>query len=99
MNLEKIKLSLRITTDAFDEELTMLANAAKLDLKVAGINSSVLESESLSLSPLVEHAIITYVRLNFGQPTDYDRLKESYDEQKKQLGMSAEFTDFGVQHG
>lgn len=97
MNLDKIKLSLRITTDAFDDELTMLANAAKLDLKVAGINSSVLESESLS--PLVEHAIITYVRLNFGQPNDYDRLKESYDEQKKQLGMSAEFTDFGVQHG
>nr|DAY35936.1 MAG TPA: head to tail adaptor [Caudoviricetes sp.] len=94
MNLEKIKLSLRITTDAFDEELTMLANAAKTDLKVAGIKDGVFEMENLS--PIVEHAIITYVRLNFGQPSDYDRLKESYDEQKKQLGMSAEFTEFGV---
>nr|DAP24785.1 MAG TPA: head to tail adaptor [Caudoviricetes sp.] len=97
MNLDKIKLSLRITTDAFDEELIMLASAAKLDLKVAGINPSVLESESLS--PLVEHAIITYVRLNFGQPNDYERLKNSYDEQKMQLGMSSEFTSFEVKHG
>ena len=94
MNLDKIKLSLRITTDAFDDELTMLANAAKTDLKVAGIKAGVLEIENLS--PIVEHAIITYVRLNFGHPSDYDRLKESYDEQKKQLGMSAEFTEFGV---
>ena len=94
MNLDKIKLSLRITTDAFDEELTMLATAAKTDLKVAGIKAGAFEMENLS--PIVEHAIITYVRLNFGQPSDYDRLKESYDEQKKQLGMSAEFTEFGV---
>lgn len=94
MNLDKIKLSLRITTDAFDEELIMLANAAKTDLKVAGIKAGVFEMENLS--PIVEHAIITYVRLNFGQPSDYNRLKESYDEQKKQLGMSAEFTEFGV---
>ena len=72
----------------------MLANAAKTDLKVAGIKTGVFEMENLS--PIVEHAIITYVRLNFGQPSDYDRLKESYDEQKKQLGMSAEFTEFGV---
>ena len=34
---------------------------------------------------LLTRAIITYVRLRFGSPDDYDRLKASYDEQKAQL--------------
>lgn len=97
MELTKIKLSLRITTDAFDDELKMLANGAKQDLIVAGISKNVLEKEPLPA--IVEHAIITYVRLNFGQPSDYDRLKQSYDEQKMQLGMSADYTDFGGDDG
>ena len=35
--------------------------------------------------PLISRAITTYVVMNFGSPDDYDRLKESYDEQKGQL--------------
>ena len=27
----------------------------------------------------------TYVRMSFGSPSDYDRLKRSYDEQKAQM--------------
>ena len=92
MELGKIKLSLRITTDAFDEELTMLAAAAFQDLLVAGVSSEILKKEPLP--SIIEHAIITYVRLNFGQPNDYERLKKSYDEQKMQLGMSADYTKF-----
>lgn len=92
MELGKIKLSLRITTDAFDEELTMLAAAAHQDLLVAGVSSEILKKEPLP--SIIEHAIITYVRLNFGQPNDYDRLKKSYDEQKMQLSMSADYTKF-----
>ena len=92
MELGKIKLSLRITTDAFDEELSMLADAAYQDLLVAGVSAEILKKEPLP--SIIEHAIITYVRLNFGQPNDYDRLKKSYDEQKMQLSMSADYTKF-----
>ena len=35
--LELVKLALRITTTAFDTELTALINAAKLDLGIAGV--------------------------------------------------------------
>ena len=35
--------------------------------------------------PLVVQAVKTYVRMSFGSPSDYDRLKRSYDEQKAQM--------------
>jgi hypothetical protein len=84
--LAAVKLALRITTDAFDEELSDLIVAALLDMKLAGIQNADTGD------PLVKRAVITYCRLNFGQPDDYDRLKKSYDEQKAQMGMASGYT-------
>jgi hypothetical protein len=84
--LDKVKLALRITTDAFDSELNDLIDAAKLDLGIAGV---VLPDE---LDAICQKAIITYCKVNFGEPDDYDRLKASYDEQKAQLSMSTGYT-------
>lgn len=78
--LAKVKLALRITTTAFDSELTDLISAACADLGIVGV-----EALSTTTDPLLIRAIITYCRLHFGQPDDYDRLKASYDEQKAQL--------------
>lgn len=88
--LTATKLALRITTNAFDSEITDLLNAAMLDLGVAGV---VVPAE---LNVLVQQACITYVRCNFGQPDDYDRLKKSYDEQKAQLATATGFTNWGL---
>ena len=84
--LEKVKMALRITTDAFDDELTDLINSAKLDLGIAGV----VVPETLDA--IVERAIITYCKIHFGEPDDYDRLKASYDEQKAQLSMATGYT-------
>ena len=84
--LDKVKLALRITTEAFDTELTTLINAAKLDLGIAGV------SLPSTLDDICEVAIITYCKMNFGEPDGYDRLKASYDEQKAQLSMSTGYT-------
>lgn len=84
--LEKVKLALRIVTNAYDSELTSLIEAAKLDLGIAGV---VLPEE---LDALCELAITTYCKCNFGTPVDYDRLKGSYDEQKAQLSMATGYT-------
>ncbi len=78
--LEKIKMRLRLMTDAYDSEITDLINAACADLGVVGV-----DAESTTADPLLIQAIATYCRLHFGQPDDYDRLKASYDEQKAQL--------------
>lgn len=79
--LDRVKLALRITTNAFDDEITGLINAALGDLGLVGINRAVLDSAD----ELVITAVITYVKLHFGDPSDPDRLKRSYDEQKAQL--------------
>lgn len=84
--LVKVKLALRITTEAFDSELTDLIEAAKIDLGIAGVE---LPS---TLDAICEIAIITYCKLHFGEPDEYDRLKASYDEQKAQLSMSTGYT-------
>lgn len=84
--LEKVKMALRITTNAFDTELTDLISSAKLDLGIAGV----VVPETLDA--IVERAIITYCKIHFGEPDDYDRLKASYDEQKAQLSMATGYT-------
>ena len=84
--LDAVKMALRIVTDAFDTELNDLIVAALYDMTLAGI------SNQDTSDPLVRRAIITYCRLNFGQPDDYDRLKRSYDEQKAQMGMATGYT-------
>lgn len=86
--LELVKLALRITTDAFDNELTMLIEAAQTDLGIAGV---VLPE---NLDPICQRAVTTYCKLHFGEPDDYDRLKASYDEQKAQLGMATGYTEW-----
>ena len=78
--LNKVKLALRIKTDAFDDELNELIMAAATDLGIAGV---LVKSENPE--PILSRAIITYCKMSFGLPEDYDRLKRSYDEQKAQL--------------
>lgn len=86
--LDKVKMALRIKTSAFDDEINDLIAAAKLDLGIAGV---VLPEE---LDAVCNKAIITYVRANFGEPDEYDRLKASYDEQKAQLSMATGYTEW-----
>ena len=87
--LEKVKLALRITTDAFDSELNDLIAAAKTDLGSAGVTLPD------TLDEICERAIVTYCKVNFGEQDRtemYDRLKASYDEQKAQLSMATGYT-------
>lgn len=81
-----VKMALRITTDAFDPELNDLIAAALIDLRQAGVVNQDTEN------PMIRRAVITFCRLNFGSPDDFDRLKKAYDEQKAQLGMATGFT-------
>ena len=87
--LLKVKTALRITTDAFDDELTDLIESAKLDLQIAGVTIPAC------MDAIVNRAIITYCKMNFGVPDDYDRLKRSYDEQKAQLSTATGWTNWG----
>lgn len=88
--LEKVKLALRISTDKYDSELNDLIESAKLDLGIAGV------VVPQTVDALVTKAIITYCKMSFGLPEDYDRLKRSYDEQKAQMSNATGYTDWEV---
>lgn len=78
--LALVKLAMRLTTTAYDSEITRLINAACLDLGIVDIQVT-----SSTTDQLLQQAVCTYCRMHFGTPEDYDRLKASYDEQKAQL--------------
>ena len=86
--LDDVKLALRITTNAFDRELSGLISAGVADLGVAGV------TEDDTSDPLVNLAVTTYCKMHFGQPDEYDRLKRSYDEQKAQLVTCTGYTEW-----
>lgn len=88
--LQKCKISLRIAddNDAFDEEIQDLINACMADLNIADV---VVVDQ---LDPLVMRAVLTYVKMNFGEVDDYDRYKQSYDEQKAQMSMNSDYTEW-----
>lgn len=96
--LNETKLALRIKTNIYDGEIARLIEAAVgdlgiVDVEAAGVSLSVAsttEGETVTdnstiTDQLLIRAIITYVRLHFGSPDDYDKLERSYNEQKAQL--------------
>ena len=88
--LEAVKLAMRpaIKTDAYDEEIKDLIDAAKADLKRVGIVGD--ESD-----PLIRQAIKTYCRLHFGSPADAEKLERSYSTQVGSLMGSGKYRDWG----
>ena len=96
--LNETKLALRIKTNVYDGEIARLIEAAVddlgiVDVEAAGVSLTVaattegetVTDDSTITDQLLIRAIITYVRLHFGSPDDYDRLERSYNEQKAQL--------------
>ena len=86
--IDTCKTALRVATTAYDAEITEYIEAAKLDLGIAGVETTVADS-------LINTAILTYVRMRFGAPANYDKLKSAYDEQKAQMMMATGYTDWG----
>ena len=84
--LDRVKMALRVVTNAYDDEIISLIEAAKQDLGIAGV---VIPD---CMTEVVQLAVTTYCRMHFGAPEEYDRLKASYDEQKAQLMTATGYT-------
>lgn len=90
--LQKAKLALRVVTNAFDAEILDLIDAGIRNLETRGVQAVTVVEGVAQMDPLVQRALLTYVRINFGDPADYERLKASYDEQLGQLMTTTGFT-------
>lgn len=88
--LAKVKIALRITTDAYDTDIQGLIDAAMLDLGIAGVVLPCV------LDAICERAVITYCKLHFLglSENEWDRIKASYDEQKAQLVTASGYTEW-----
>lgn len=83
--LETVKLALRITTDAFDAELTGLINAARKDLELADIDM-IAQNE-----PLTTRAVILYCKAHFGDLPNAERFAKSYEMLKISLALAGDY--------
>lgn len=88
--LELVKNALRITSAAFDADLTQLIAAALADLGIAGVTAA-------EEDPLVVRAVCTYCAMNriSIDPKQREWLKSSYDEQKAQMQTATGYTKWG----
>lgn len=84
--LEKVKLALRIKSDAFNIEIESLILACKTDLHVSGIQN-ILENDAL-----IEQAIKLYCKANFGLDNkDSEKYLKSYEMLKTTLALSGNY--------
>lgn len=89
--LEKVKTALRISNDAFNDEVTDLISAAREDLHLSGVS---LEKVSLDSDPLIKRAIITYCKAHFGYDNpDADRFLSSYIMLKQHLSLAGDYNE------
>ncbi len=104
--LKEAKLALGLTTDAYDARLAALLDAGAKDLRSVGVeftgtvsltvasNGTVTDESTLDDNLVIE-AILTYVMVHFGNPSNYAQLLESYDYQKKKLANTSAYTEWG----
>lgn len=85
--LEKVKLALRIATNAFDTDITDMISACKLDLKLSGVNNTDDADE------LVARAIIFYCRAYFSPDDTSNRYEQAYHALKVALSLCSDYTE------
>jgi uncharacterized phage protein (predicted DNA packaging) len=87
--LEAVKLSLRVTTAVFNDEIQDLIDAARLDLIQSGISSEKAYDET---DALIKRAITIYCKANFGYDNpDADRFTQSYVMLKQHLSLTSDY--------
>lgn len=96
MLIDIIKISLRVSTNAYDEEITMHINSAIQDLGLAGVMDAKLESASLD--PMIIQAVSLYTKAHFSRtlPDEHDGLMKAYDGIKSRLRIAEGFADWSV---
>ena len=72
-----------------DFEIEITTDAITGEKSITVTDNSTIEDE------MVQTAMITYCRANFGSPPDYEKLAKSYDLQRRQLANATGYTNFG----
>lgn len=85
--LEKVKTALRIKSDAYNDEIADIIEAAKLDLSISGVD--IIDDAD----PLIIRSIIMYAKANFGLDNpDAEKWNKAYVALKIHLALSSDYT-------
>lgn len=88
--IDDVKLALRITSSAFDSEISDLIAAARDDLKLSGVVKEKADAEEPDA--LIKRAIIIYTKAHFGfDNPEAERFQQSYDMLKQHLSLSYDY--------
>ena len=85
--LEAVRLALRLTSTAFDDEVTALIEACKIDLGLAGIKK-INEDDAL-----IKMAVTFYAKANFGYVQDGEKYQKTYDSLKISLCLAGVYNN------
>lgn len=86
--LSKVKLALRITTTAFDTEITSLINDCLDELEALGV----VVPDSPETDNQISTTVIAYCKWLFGSNDEADRWREIYDRKLAQFKTMTGFT-------
>lgn len=86
--LAAVKLALRITTTAFDTEITSLINDCLAELTALGV----VVPASPENNDQIKSAVIAYCKWLFGSNEDADRWRDIYDRKLAQFKTMTGFT-------
>ena len=87
--LDSVKKALRVSNDAYNEEIQDLIDAGKSDLRLAGI---FFVDGAEETDPLLKQAIRIYCKATFGYDNpDADRFYDSYIMLKQHLALSGDY--------
>ena len=79
-------------TNAFDDQITLLMNAALEDLRSAGVTNATVDTTS----PKVIMAVCTYCKANFAKTDEYEHLHAAYEGQKGSLAIDSNHTNYAA---
>lgn len=77
--------AVRVKTATAEDEITDLAEACLVDLRIAGVY---VEDPS---DPLCKQAIKLYCKANYGYDTDSEKFREAYASLKDSMALSGEY--------
>ena len=89
--IEKVKLSARISGDAFDDDVQDMIESAREELIQAGVSREKANSDD---DPLIIRALKIYTKANFGidSPNAY-RFQSSFNSLKRHLSMAGDYAN------
>lgn len=87
--LDDVRQALRVTSQAYDTEITDIIDACKEDLKGAGV----LENKISDTDKYIKRAIITYSKAHFGMANpDMVKQLQVYRGIKSHLAQNVDYT-------